>query len=255
MIKNYILIFTLLLALTLNSQEVLTFSGYNGGATTITATTSTVNDDITIVFEDTDIINNFYTEGRNFLYIFGGLRTDAEGPGGGSSFQGSPGFLDNGSQPIANLDISDTDVNTGPNTYSITINLTAQYTGVTDGTQVFGYDLIFRNEFSAGADNNQTSDLYIDLVNANKDSSVLNANNFDSEETVKTSVKNKILSINSSTDIDKVSIYNLLGQVVFTKNYNNENNISIGLETNPIGIYIVKIDSNSQTKTSKVSLN
>ena len=161
-----LLIFTFSVLIQLTSaQEVLTFSAYNGSPATITATTSTVNDDITIVFEDSDIINNFYTDGRTFIHMFGGLDTPAGG------FQDSPGFGDLASQPQLTLVSGDTDANLAPNTYSITINLASHYSGIADGTTIYGFNLLFQNEFGGGG-NNQSADLYIDLVDANKDSTL-----------------------------------------------------------------------------------
>ncbi len=250
--KNYILIFSLLFSLAGMSQEVLTFSGYNGaGTTNITATTSTVNDEITIVFEDLDIINNLYTDGRTFLYIYGGLDTNSGG------FQGAPSdFFDNTSQPIANLIASDTDTNTAPNTYSITINLTEEYASVPDGETIYGYNLIFRNEFSAndGNSNNQTLDLYIDLVDAQKDSSTLSLNDELAENNIALSVNDKFVSIAASQPISTVEIYDILGKRIEVLNTNDKNAL-MDLSSTSNGIYIVKIASGNNITTRKIIIN
>jgi len=59
----YFFIFTVLLYTnSTHAQEVISFFGYDGSGATVTATSSTVNDEITIVFEDVNIIDNFYTD-------------------------------------------------------------------------------------------------------------------------------------------------------------------------------------------------
>ncbi|GAB4162562.1 MAG: hypothetical protein Tsb0033_21670 [Winogradskyella sp.] len=247
--KNYILIFCLLFSLAGMSQEVLTFNGYNGaGTTNITATTSTVNDEITIVFEDLDIVNNLYTEGRTFLYIYGGLDTSSGG------FQGAPSdFFDNSSQPIATLIPSDTDTNTAPNTYSITINLTEEYATVPDGETIFGYNLIFRNEFSAndGNSNNQSLDLYIDLVDAQKDSSTLSNNDNVLENNLIVNVNEKVVSIESALPVNSVEIYNISGKRLELLN-TNDKNVLVDLSSKSDGIYIIKITSGNNVTTQKI---
>lgn len=251
MTKNYTTVFIILFALISQAQvETLTFNNYDGSVTSIAATTATVNDEITIVFEDADIFNDLYTEGRSFLYIFGGLETSS------GTFQGAPGFFNNASQPIANIIATDTDTNVGPNTYTITLNLTAQYSSVPDGEMVTGFNLIFRNEFSAGGDpNNQTVDLFIDLVDAIKDSSVLSATDFEiNTSEILTHTNNKELSIESNSKINNVSIYSILGKSVYNKTYNNQNSVSINLDSQSTGIYIVRINSDNKTITKKIVL-
>ncbi len=163
MTKLYTFLLLGLTTISLNAQEVLTFSGYDGTGSSITATTSTVNDEVIIVFEDINIIDNFYTQFQDVVYMFGGLDTDNGG------FQGSPAFGDLGAQP--QLTLTDGDNNAAPNTYSITINLAQHYSTVPDGTMIYGFNLLFQNQFGGGG-NNQTADLYIDLVDAFKDSTL-----------------------------------------------------------------------------------
>ena len=77
MMKNYFLLLSLFLGYTsINAQEVINIAAYDGSTISETAT-STVNDEITIVFEDIDIINNFYTENQTQIYMYGGLDTSS----------------------------------------------------------------------------------------------------------------------------------------------------------------------------------
>ncbi|RNC80176.1 MAG: T9SS C-terminal target domain-containing protein [Winogradskyella sp.] len=228
------------------SQEVLSFNGYNGSGATVTAVTASVNDNITITFEDIDIINNLYTENQNSLFIYGGLDTSAGG------FQGAPGFGDLGSQPEIFLDAGDTDSSTGPNTYSITINLALEYTSVLDGTEVFGYNLIFQNQFGGGG-NNQTVDLYIDLIDKIIDRSTLNTNSVQIDA-VETRVVNNSLIVNSNSSIQQIQIYSILGEKILDKTYNNNTYTEISTDYMAKGIYVVKVYSGNKISSKKVIL-
>ena len=59
MMKNYfkLLLITLLFHATSSAQEVITLSGYDGSPISVSAS-STVNETITIVFEDVDIMTS-----------------------------------------------------------------------------------------------------------------------------------------------------------------------------------------------------
>lgn len=236
--------FILLMSFQLTSgQEVLTFSAYNGSPATITATTSTVNDEITIVFEDSDIINNFYTDGRTYIHMFGGLDT----PSGG--FQGSPSFGDLGAQPQLNLVSGDSDVNAAPNTYSITINLATHYSGVADGTTVYGFNLLFQNEFGGGG-NNQTADLYIDLIDAMKDST-LNIDDF--ENSINTFYANNSLNINGYQGKANIKAYDVLGKMILNKeDIQISSSFSTELNLPKNQLFIVVIESNTFKKVLKI---
>lgn len=205
MIKNYSLLLVLLCSCFSFAQENLTFSMYDGAPATVTATTSTVNDILTITFEDVDIVNNFYTEGRTYIHMYGGLDTSAGG------FQGAPTFGDLASQPQLTLLTTDTDANAGPNTYSITINLAQQYSSVPDGTTIFGFNLLFQNEFGGGG-NNQTADLYVDLVDALKDSTLstidINDNDYD------VSFFNNNLSVKGYKGNATINVFDINGKQV-----------------------------------------
>lgn len=244
----YFLSLLLLIGFTVEAQETLTFSGYNGGTSTITASTATVNDQITIVFEDQDIINNFYSDGQTFIHMYGGLDTDAGG------FQGAPGFTDLASQPQLTLVPTDMDVNAGPNTYSITINLAQLYTGVANGTMVYGFNLLFQNQFGGSANpNNQTVDLYIDLVDAEKDSTLSTTDNNIKNANVKV-ISNELLINNYNGDLN-IKAYDILG-----KNVKNKTNIQVNntykyvLDLPKNNIYIVVLETKSMTKTIKILL-
>jgi hypothetical protein len=60
--KNYFLAFFMVFAMMTSAQEIVTFSGYDGTGSTQATMTATINNEITLRFEDSDIINNFYTE-------------------------------------------------------------------------------------------------------------------------------------------------------------------------------------------------
>ncbi|MCA0132350.1 T9SS type A sorting domain-containing protein [Winogradskyella alexanderae] len=245
MAKKYLFILLFVFSLTISAQEVINLSGYDGSTINVTAT-STVNDDITIIFEDVDIINNFYTDFQTEIYMYGGLDTSSGG------FQGAPDFGDLGAQPVLSL-FGDSDVNAGPNTYSITINLAQQYSAVPDGTEIFGFNLLFQNQFSGGG-NNQTTDLYINLIDALKDST-LNTPDFEKIENLKAHVSNKLVTISGSNTINTVSIFNILGQNVYNRAFNNASNVKADLSSEPRGVYIVRINSDLGQKTLKVLLN
>lgn len=253
MIKNYILFLCITFSLVSFSQEVLTFNNYDGaGSTTsITATTSTVNDDITILLEDIDIINNFYTDGRTFTYIYGGLDTSS------GNYQGAPAdFFDNSSQPIANLVASDTDANVGPNTYSITINLASHYSSVPDGELILGYNLIFRNEFSAndGNANNQTLDLYIDLVDAVK-AGTLNVSEVTAHNVITVfpnpTKSNWNIEAANNRKITSVNVFDVLGNRVLSMS-NLTNKVEISTNDLSSGIYLARVHTDAGIKTIKL---
>tara|TARA_B100000446_G_C10461561_1_gene309067 strand:+ start:125 stop:868 length:744 start_codon:yes stop_codon:yes gene_type:complete len=243
----YFLSLLLLIGFTVKAQETFTFSGYNGGTTTLTASTATVNDEITIVFEDQDVFNNFYTQGLTYIHMYGGLDINLGG------FQGAPGFSDLASQPQLILVPTDTDANTSPNTYSITINLALIYASVPDETPVYGFNLLFQNQFGGGG-NNQTVDLYIDLVDADKDSSTLSTTDNNIKNANVKVISNE-LSINNYNGDLNIKVYDILG-----KNVKNKTNIQVNntyrytLDLPKNNIYIVVLETNSMTKTIKILL-
>ncbi len=199
--KNYMLFLLCLSAFHMHSQEVFTFSGYDGAQMTLTATTATVNDDITIVFEDANIIDNFYTQFQNEIYQYSGLKTND------GDFQFAPSFSDLSAQPKLLLVASDTDNNAAPNTYSITINLADYFSSAPEGTVVLGLNLLFQNQFGGGG-NNQTVDLFIDLV----DSATLSVQEFSNVPEVRI-VKDEIITQNFQGPLT-ISIYDISGRLI-----------------------------------------
>ena len=124
-----------------------TFAQYS---VSITPSSATVNDNITITFTDFDLDNDFYTNGQTSIYLYAGLETTA------------------GSWQLIHGDINDKatlgEANGGSGTFTIDIK-PANFFNVPNGTQVLGIDLLFINQWGPGG-NNQTTDLYIDLVDA-----------------------------------------------------------------------------------------
>lgn len=241
MTKLYTFLLLGFTTVTLNAQEVLTFSGYDGGVSTIIATTSTVNDDITIVFEDANIIDNFYTQFQDYIYMFGGLDTNDGG------FQGSPAFGDLGAQP--QLLLTDADNNAAPNTYSITINLAQHYAAVPDGSMVYGFNLLFQNQFGSGG-NNQTVDLYIDLVDALKDST-LSLNTFSNEISLKY-VSNELV-LNNYQGALTIMIFDVTGrqiQQIKTESQNTTFRATLNIQKQQL--YFVVVEGNNFRKTLKL---
>lgn len=223
------------------SQEVLTFSSYNGTTINLTASTATVNDEITIVFEDSDIINQFYTEGRSFIHVYGGLQVN-----GIDNFQGAPTFSDLASQPMLTLISTDTDMNAAPNTYSITFKLSQIYTSVADGLNITGYNLLFQNEFGGGG-NNQTVDLFIDLIDALKNSTLpVNdyLNSLFSLNLIENSIQIEGLEYNQKFKLD---IYDLNGRLV--KKMNEKSVLTLNELAS--AIYILKLTIDEQGTISK----
>lgn len=242
MIKNYFLILFMLLTTVSFSQEVLNFTSYNGAGSTQTATTASVNDEITIRFEDSDIINNFYTENQNSIYMYIGLTTS------NGSFQAVPGsFSDLSWQPVLNL--TDGDAATPSNTYEISFIPAVLFTSLV-GENILGINLLFQNQFGGGG-NNQSVDLYIDLVDASLSTTLSVGNrNQNKVQTRYNSGKLEISGINTTTNI---AIYNLLGRkVVDLRNVSINGTFSKYLDLPKNNIYIVKISSPAFSKTFKI---
>lgn len=244
MTKLYTFLLSGLTTVTLNAQEVLTFSGYDGGGSTITATTSTVNDEITIMFEDANIIDNFYTQFQDYIHMFGGLDTD------GGGFQGAPGFGDLASQP--QLLLTDGDNNAAPNTYSITIDLSQHYAAVPDGTMIYGFNLLFQNQFGGGG-NNQTVDLYIDLVDALKDST-LSLDSFSNDISLKY-IGNELVLNNYQGSLN-ILVFDVTGrqiQNLKTKSQNTAFRTTLDIQKQQI--YFVQVEGDNFKKRLKLISN
>lgn len=244
MTKLYTFLLLGFTTITLNAQEVLTFSGYDGAGSTITATTSTVNDEITIVFEDANIIDNFYTQFQDYVHMFGGLDT------AGGTFQGSPAFGDLGAQP--QLLLTDGDNNAAPNTYSITINLAQHYAAVPDGTMVYGFNLLFQNQFGGGG-NNQSVDLYIDLVDAMKDST-LSLDTFTNDTSLKY-IGNELVLNNYQGSLN-ILVFDVTGRQIQHLKANSQNSTfrtALGIQKQQL--YFVQVEGDNFKKTLKLISN
>lgn len=241
--KNYFFLLLMLFATVTYAQEVITFAGYDGAGSTQTAMTATINNEITLRFEDTDIINNFYTENQTFVHVYLGLTTS------GGPFQAVPGDFNTLSwQPVLNL--TDGNAGVGPNTYEITFTPGALFPSLVN-QNIEGINLLFQNQFGGGG-NNQTVDLYIDLVDATLDSSTLSVNDPTKAE-VQTRYNNGRLEISGINTTSNIAIYNLLGrQVVDLKNVVINGTFSRHLDLPKNNIYIVKLSSSSFTRTFKI---
>lgn len=121
-------------------------------AVSISPASATVNDVITITFTDYDLVNKFYTSGQTTIYMWAGVETSS------AAWQYNPSTW---------ATLSTWGAATGSaGTFTITITPTSYFTGLPSGTLVKGINLLFANQWSGGG-NNQTADMYIDLVDAN----------------------------------------------------------------------------------------
>jgi len=238
----FLILFTLSFNL-ISAQEVISFNGYDGISITETAVTATINDEITLRFEDVDIINNFYSENQTFIHMYLGLRTS------NGSFQAVPGdFNDLSWQPVLNL--TDGDASTPSNTYEITFTPGQLFPSLVNET-ILGIDFLFQNQFGGGG-NNQTIDMFIDLVDATLNSSTLSIDDRNPNK-VQTNYSGGKLSITGINATTNIAIYNLLGRkVIDLKNVaiNGSFNTYVDLPKN--NIYIVKITSSEFSKTFKI---
>ncbi|AXG71559.1 hypothetical protein KORDIASMS9_03816 [Kordia sp. SMS9] len=241
--KNYLFLLLMLFASMSYAQEVISFLGYDGVGSTQTAATATINDPITLRFEDNDIINNFYTENQTFIHVYLGLSTAS------GDFQAVPGaFSDLSWQPVLNL--TDGDAATATNTYEITFTPGQLFPSLVN-ENVLGINLLFQNQFGGGG-NNQSVDLFIDLVDDTLNSSTLSIGN-NSKNSVKTMYNNGRLEISGINTTSNIAIYNLLGrQVVDLKNVAINGTFSKFLDLPKNNIYIVKISSSTFSKTFKI---
>ena len=92
-----------------------------------------------------------------------------------------------------------------------------------------------------------------------------NSNNFDKEESLIEALDvnfentNQVLQItnsDSTTTVNKVHLYNLVGQLVNTWDVRNENqnNIQIPMTSNSTGVYIVKVETSNGSFSKKISI-
>jgi hypothetical protein len=67
---------------------------------------------------------------------------------------------------------------------------------------------------------------------------------------------NGIININSQTAIQKIEVYNVIGELVFEKQLNElKNNFNFDMLAFNNGIYMVKISADNKTFTEKIILN
>ncbi|WP_420573834.1 T9SS type A sorting domain-containing protein [Kordia sp.] len=243
--KSYFTIICMFFAVVMSGQEVISFTGYDGAGSTETATTATINDEITIRFEDSDIINNFYTENQTFIHMYLGLTTN------NGSFQAIPGvFSDLSWQPVLNLTAGDGDASSPTNTYEITFTPGTLFPSLEDET-ILGINFLFQNQFGGGG-NNQTVDLYIDLVDATLNASTLSTYDHNKSK-VRANYNGGRLQISGINTISNIEIYNLLGKrVIDLKNISINGTFSKYLNLPKNNIYIVRISSPVFSKTFKI---
>lgn len=146
-------------SISIKAQEV-TFP-YNGTTNLTVNSSSNINQGIKINFNDLDVVNNFFTQNQNTIYMYIALETNNVL----SSWEYPYGSINNTATLIAVPLNADNNVGASPNNYSVTINPRDYFTAVPAGTTVYGYHVLFRNQFGVGG-NNQTVDLYIDLQDA-----------------------------------------------------------------------------------------
>lgn len=120
---------------------------------------ATANDILTITFTDFDVINDFYTDGQDPIYMYSGVQSN------GSDWQFVHGDINDTST------LGQVNATTNVGEYEITIDPKTYY-GLTDGTSVEGLNLIFINQWGPGG-NNQTTNLFIDLIDATIGSSIV----------------------------------------------------------------------------------
>jgi hypothetical protein len=119
---------------------------------------------------------------------------------------------------------------------------------------VFGFNLLFQNQFGGGG-NNQTADLFIDLTDAMKDSTLSNGsiNEFENVKIVTNNKQFHVLGLNKEVSLE---VYNMLGQNVYNREsiFVSDNQI-IELNNVNTGMYLLRIGHNGTTKTFKILLD
>jgi len=248
--KIYILIFFIALLSTSYSQEVITIT-YDGTVANnqVFTSTSTVNQDITIRFIDTDQVNDFYTgpggnasfadgTSQTVIFLFAGVND------GVNRFQ----FI-HGTFPDINSLGQATRVGIAPNTYEFTFNPRAYFDQIPDGQLVTEINFLFQNQFGGGG-NNQTVDMHIDLVDANALPS-LSANDF-IDAGIQAKFVGGDLVVKGLNEEATISGYDMLGRKLFSfkRSINQNFQENLPLPKNQIGV--VRIESNSFQKTLKV---
>ncbi len=153
--KLIVLCFIILCTLQVYSQETFTID-YNGGTQNLTASSATVNDVITIVFNDTDAINNFYTDNQDEIYIYAGVETDS-------------GTWQNTFSTFCVTDDAQRTLTKVGSSYTISFTI-SELLNLTSGLNVKSFQFKFYNQYCGGG-NNETADLSIDLIDDTVESS------------------------------------------------------------------------------------
>jgi hypothetical protein len=248
--KIYIFVFILAFITTAYSQEVITIT-YDGTVAfnQVFSSTSTVNQDITIRFIDTDQTNDFYTgpggsvnfadaTSQTVIFLFAGVND------GTNRFQ----FIHGTFADINSLGQA-TRVSVAPNTYEFTFNPRAYFDQIPDHQLVTEINFLFENQFGGGG-NNQTVDMHIDLVDATALPS-LSIGDF-TPSSIQAKFVGGDLVVNGLNDEATISGYDLLGRKLFSfkRNMNSNFQENLPLPKNQIGL--VRIESTTFQKTLKV---
>src|SRR5690606_10736458 len=159
-------------------------------------------------------------------------------------------FGDLGAQP--QLLLIDGDNNAAPNTYSITINLAQHYAAVPDGTMIYGFNLLFQNQFGGGG-NNQTVDLYIDLIDAMKDST-LSLDSFSNEVSLKY-IGNELVLNNYQGSLNILVLDVTVRQIQNLKTNSQNTTIRTALGIQKQQLYFVQVEGDNFRKTLKILSN
>ncbi|APD07899.1 4-alpha-D-((1-_4)-alpha-D-glucano)trehalose trehalohydrolase [Flavobacteriaceae bacterium UJ101] len=136
------------------AQETFTIN-YNGGEQNLTASSATVNDEITLVFTDVDAVNNFYTDGQEAIYIYAGVETDA-------------GTWQHTFSTFCVTDNAKRTVTKEGNSYKTTFKI-SELLELNSGLNVKSFQFKYYNQYCGGG-NNETANLSVDLVDAEVES-------------------------------------------------------------------------------------
>jgi hypothetical protein len=98
---------------------------------------------------------------------------------------------------------------------------------------------------------NGTGSFVIQGPTFNANNETLSVENFSFEDTLKVfpNPTSNLLTIqNSSMNIERISIYNIQGQLLFQNNYNNSNRIELDFASYSKGVYLVNVNNNTTLK-------
>lgn len=123
--------------------------------TDATTANNTINNTLNIYLKDFDGFNEFYTNDQLEIWMHAGIKTNT----GTWLYQNAGQDFNNTSTLIHFIRES-----TNPNVYKATVKL-ADWFCIPTGTTVEGLNLVFRNQYSGGS-NNQTGNMVLDLTPA-----------------------------------------------------------------------------------------